>query len=123
MAVEKKDRAKRLILGALGHAAVDGQMGKKRFHFPLAHLLGMNPSACPIMVKPQELRDPAPVGRDGARRQSANFARRLILLKELHSLHCAAQGSLRQFARPDSSQLFERLGRWVIDKPTAEAYY
>jgi hypothetical protein len=73
--------------------------------------------ACPIMVKPQELRDPAPVGRDGARSQSPYFARGFILLKELHTLHSAAQESLAQFARPNSPQLFERLRRSLIDEP------
>jgi hypothetical protein len=35
----------------LGQAAVDGQVGQKRFHFPLAHLLTMNPLTCAITVK------------------------------------------------------------------------
>jgi hypothetical protein len=83
----------------------------------------MNPSAGPIMVKPQELRDPAPLGRDGARSQSPYFAGGFILLKELHSLLSAAQETLDQFARPNSPQLFERLRRSVIDQPTAAAYY
>jgi hypothetical protein len=73
----------------------------------ISHLLRMNPSACPIMVKPQELRDPAPVGRDGARSQSPYFARGFILLKELHSLQSPAQESLGHFARPNSPQLVE----------------
>src|SRR5260370_30837595 len=104
-------------------AAVDGQVGSKRFHFPLTHLLRMNPSACPILVKPQELRDPAPVGQEGARSQSPYFARGFILPKELHSLHSAAQESLGQFAHANSPQLFESLRRSVMDEPTAAAYY
>jgi hypothetical protein len=49
----KQDRSERLVLRAFGHPAVDGQVGQKRFHFRLTHLLGMNLSACSIMVKSQ----------------------------------------------------------------------
>src|SRR5260370_32381066 len=86
MTVEKQDGPESLILRALGHAAVDGQVGSKRFHYPLSHLLRMNPSADPIMLKPQELRDPAPLGRDGPRTHPPHFATGFLLLKELHSL-------------------------------------
>jgi hypothetical protein len=50
LAIEKQDCPERLILRALCHAAVDGQVGQKRFHFPLPHLLRMTPSTCAIMV-------------------------------------------------------------------------
>jgi hypothetical protein len=77
----------------------------------------MNPWACPIMVKPRELLDPAPQGPEGERRQSPYFARGFILLKEPHSLYSAALESLGHFARPNSPQLFERLRKSVIDQP------
>jgi hypothetical protein len=51
-AMEEQDRPQRLILRALGHTAVYGQVGKKRFHVRLAQLLGMNPSAGALAVKP-----------------------------------------------------------------------
>jgi hypothetical protein len=47
----------------------------------------MNPSACPVAVKPQELLDPALVGLDGARSQSPYFARSFVLVNGLHALH------------------------------------
>jgi hypothetical protein len=82
-------------------------MGKNRFHFRLTHLLGMNPSTCPIMVRPQELLDPTLVGLDDARSQSPYFARGFVLVKELHGLRSAAQKLLGQFARPKLSHPIE----------------
>src|SRR5262245_4034652 len=64
-----QDRPECLLLRALGNASVDGLVGKKRFHFQLTNLLGMNPPACPVAVKPQDSLDPTPIGLDGARRQ------------------------------------------------------
>ena len=81
MAIEKQDRPERLILRALGHAAVDGQVSQKRFRVWLAHVLGMNPSACAIMMKAQKLLNPAPICGDSARSQSPYFACRFVLVK------------------------------------------
>lgn len=100
MAEEKQDRSEGLILRALGHAVVDGLVCQERVSLLLTHLLGMNPAACPLVVKPHELRDSAPVGLDGARSLSPNFARSFILINELHRLHSAAHELLGQFARP-----------------------
>lgn len=68
----------------------------------------MNPSACAIMMKAQELLDPAPVGRDGARSQSPYFARGLVLVQELHARHSVAQTLLGRFARLNSPQPIEK---------------
>jgi hypothetical protein len=55
LAKEKENRPERLILFALGYAAVDGLEDQNRFQFPLPHFLRINPSTYAIMVKAQEL--------------------------------------------------------------------
>ena len=68
----------------------------------------MNPSAWAIMMKAQQLLDPAFVGWIGARSQSPYFARGFVLVQELDDHHSAAQELLGQFARRKRIQLQRR---------------
>lgn len=51
-----------------------GQVREEGFHFLLPYLLGMNPLAGTIVVKPQELLHPPPVGLNRAASQTAHLA-------------------------------------------------
>jgi hypothetical protein len=99
-----------------------GQQLVRTFPFPLTHLRGMNPTAYPIAVKPQEFLDPAPAGRDGARSRSPYSACTFVLVKELHTLYSAAHDLLGQFERPHLSHPLEASARSAIDEPTLAAY-
>jgi hypothetical protein len=57
------------------------------------------------------------------RSQRPYFARGLVLVQELHTLHSAAQALLGPFARLNSPQPIGKISNIVIGEPTAAVYY
>jgi hypothetical protein len=80
----------------------------------------MNPSLCPIAVKPQEFLKPGAAGLDGARSQPPHSAGGFVPVKEFRAVRYAAQKMLAQFARPNLTFPTKVYRAWIsaqlIDK-------